>query len=114
MLRGLSPPIGLPYPQKIHAQSLKRLAGCMKGRKPLPAVDSIEKGTNNVPHRGSGVLTEPPYLEKEPHGSHPTGLKVRCVKTLLIKFLGTLVLLNAPFPLSFTVCKDFANKGFGY
>ena len=91
MLRGSPPPIGLPYPQKIHAQP-KAVGGVheRKSEKPLFAVDSIEKGTNNVPHRGSGVLTEPPYLEKEPHGSHPTGLLKVVVQT------------------------DFDNKGFGY
>jgi len=53
-------------------------------------VDSIEKGTKNVPHCGSGVLTEPPYLEKAPHGSYHIGLlKVGCGQILVIKVLGT-------------------------
>jgi len=62
----------------------------MKEQKPLPAVDSRIKGTKNVPHCGSGVLTEPLHLEKEPHGSHHTGLLKVVVQT------------------------DFDNKGFGY
>ena len=37
-------------------------------------MDSRIIGTHNVPHCGSGVLTEPPYLEKAPHGSYHTGL----------------------------------------
>ena len=53
-------------------------------------MDSIEKGTKNVLHYGSGVLTEPLHLEKEPHGSNHTGLLKVVVQT------------------------DFDNKGFGY
>ena len=77
-------------------------------------MDSRVKGTKNVPHCGSGVLTEPPYLEKAPHGSYHTGL---------LKVGVGIDFANKGFGYTFSrgigrlcvlVCKDFVNKGFRY